>query len=173
MFFGGLDSFHLENKGMEVRIRESYPSDLTDGQWALIEPMLPVPVSSGAPRTTRLRDVVNGIFFLLSSGCRWKDLPRDYPPEGTVRDYFHQWRRSGLWGRIHDALRREVRKSEGRDSEPSAGVIDSQSVKATRMAGIRGYDAGKKNQRGEASSDGRHTGPGGGGGGALRRHSGS
>src|SRR5262249_61755180 len=82
----------------------------------------------------------------LHNGCAWKTLPHDSPPEGTVREYFHRWRRQGLWERLNDALRRRVRQAEGRDEEPTAAIIDSQSVKATRTSGVRGYDAGKKVQ---------------------------
>src|ERR1700753_2720931 len=110
--------------------RKPYPSDLSDEAWALLEPLLPPPFSVGAPRRTDFRELLNAIFYVLSTGCAWSALPHDFPPEGTARDYFHQWRRSGLWRRIHDALRSRVRGSAGKESEPSAGSIDSQAVKA-------------------------------------------
>jgi putative transposase len=134
-----------------VIVRKPYPSDLTDEQWQIIEPLLPRPFSVGRPREVDFREVVNAIFYVLTTGCAWSALPHDLPPEGTVRDYFHQWRRSGLWASINGTLRRRVRRQEGRDEEPSAAIIDSQSVKATRTSGLRGYDAGKKNQRHQAA----------------------
>lgn len=124
--------------------RTRYRSDLTDEQWQRLAPLLPPPVPAGAPRTTDLREVVNAILYRLHNGCAWHALPHDFPPEGTVRDYFHQWRRSGLWEEINDRLRRQVRRAEGRDEEPSAGIVDSQSAKGTRTSGTKGYDAGKK-----------------------------
>jgi transposase len=158
---------------MDARSRKAYRSDLTDAQWAILEPMLPPRIRSGAPRTTDFREVLNAIFYLLENGCKWSALPHDFPPEGTVRDYFHQWRRSGLLNRIHDALRRQIREQAGREPEPSAGCIDSQSVKATRTSGMRGYDAGKKNQRDQATHLGGHAGAGARGGSASGQHSGS
>ena len=142
---------------MDSKPRKPYPSDLSDAQWAILEPLLPPPVPAGAPRTTRLREVLNAIFYVLSTGCAWSALPHDFPPEGTVRDYFHRWRRNGLWQQIHDTLRRQVREAAGKEPEPSAGSIDSQSVKATRTSGTRGYDAGKKNQRDQAAYLGGHA----------------
>jgi putative transposase len=124
--------------------RKPYPSDLTDPEGALLAPELPPPVPAGAPRTTDLREVVNALLYRLHNGCAWRALPHDLPPEGTVRDYFHRWRRCGLWEQINATLRRRVRRAEGRDEEPSAGIIDSQSAKGTRASGTKGYDAGKK-----------------------------
>ena len=124
--------------------RPAYDTDLSDAQWTLLEPLLPAVIPAGAPRTTDLREVLNAIFYRLHNGCAWKNLPHDFPPEGTVRAYFHDWRRQGLWEQLNDTLRRQVRQAEGRDAEPTAAIIDSQSVKATRTSGLRGYDAGKK-----------------------------
>src|SRR5215471_12396877 len=144
---------------MDTKPRKPYPSDLSDEQWAILEPLLPPPVKAGAPRKTDLREVLNAIFYVLSTGCAWSALPHDFPPEGTVPDYFHQGRRRGLWQQIHDTLRDRVRVAAGKDPGPSAGSIDSQTVKATRTAGTRGYDAGKKNQRDQAPYPGGHAGP--------------
>jgi putative transposase len=127
-----------------VSPRRAYPSDLNDAEWSRIEPLLPPGQPGGRPRTTNVREVFNAILYLLRTGCGWRHLPHDFPPEGTVRDYFHAWQRKGVWQRIQDALRRAVRVEAGREPEPSAGVIDSQSTKSTRTSGVRGYDAGKK-----------------------------
>jgi putative transposase len=157
---------------MDTPPRKPYPSDLSDDAWALLKPLLPPPFSVGAPRRTDFRELLDAIFYVLSTGCTWSALPHDFPPEGTVRDYFHQWRRSGLWQRIHDTLRSRVRESAGKGPEPSAGSIDSQTVKATRTAGQRGYDAGKKSQRRQATHPGGHARISPGGGRASGEHPG-
>lgn len=157
---------------MDRPSRKPYSSDLSDAQWSLLEPLLPPAVPAGRPRTVDLREIVNAILYLLANGCAWHALPHDFPAEGTVRDYFHRWRRNGVWERAHDILRRQVREQAGKEPEPSAGSIDSQSVKATRTAGTRGYDAGKKNQRSQAAPPGRHTRIGAGGGRACGQHPG-
>jgi putative transposase len=124
--------------------RRPYPSDLTDAQWELIESLLPPPPGGGRPRTIDPRAVVDAILYVAKNGCAWRALPHDFPPDGTVRTYFHAWRRSGAWERLLDALRHEARRREGRDNEPTAAIIDSQSIKGSRTSGLRGYDAGKK-----------------------------
>ena len=124
-------------------VRKPYDSDITDVQWLLLEPLVPAAKTGGRPRSVDLREICNGIFYVLRAGCAWRLLPHDLPPWPTVYGYFRAWQQAGVWETFNAALRDAVREQVDRAAEPSAAIMDSQSVKSARGAGERGFDAAK------------------------------
>lgn len=121
-----------------------YDTDVSDVEWLLLAPLLPAEKPGGRHRHINLRAVVNAIFYVLQTGCAWRLLPHDFPAWATVYGYFRTWRTTGVWEQVNAALREAVREQVERAAEPSAAILDSQSVKSGAMAGDRGYDGGKQ-----------------------------
>ena len=115
--------------------REAYPSDVSDQEWAILEPLIPAAKPGGKPRTTDMREVLNAIFYVNKSGGQWRMLPHEFPKWQTVYYYYNTWRKGGLWGQWNALLRERVRKAAGREASPSAAILDSQSVKTTQKGG--------------------------------------
>jgi transposase len=131
-----------ENRGRYDRSKLRYPSDLTDEEWALIGPLIPPAKKGGNKRTINERDVVDGVMYILSTGCQWAALPKDLPPRSTVNDYLHRWDDDGTLDRIHHALYVKCWELAGREASPTAAIIDSQSVKSAEKGGSLSILAG-------------------------------
>ena len=127
-----------------------YPTDVTDGQWSVVEPMLTAPKATGRPPKVDRRAVLNALLYMDRTGCQWRMIPRDFPNKSTVRYYFDLWTQDGTLQRVNDRLREAVREQMEREKEPEIAVMDSQSVKTTEAGGDRGFDGGKKGGRSQA-----------------------
>ena len=136
-------------------MRKPYPSDLTDAQWEILAPFIPEPSPDATRPTIARREIVNGIQYLLRTGCSWRQMPHDLPNGKTVYHYFRKWKLDGTWEKAMTALRKQVRSQMEREEEPSAAIIDSQSIKTSPVRGTeRGFDGGKKNLRSQTAPAG-------------------
>ena len=139
-----------------------YPSDLTDAEWTIVEALIPPARHGGRKRSVNVREVLNGIFYILWTGCQWKALPKDLPPKSTVHDYLELWNWDGTLERIHHALYVAVREQQGREASPTAAIIDSQTAKGAPKGGFArsfGLRCGQEGQRSQTAHPGRHDGP--------------
>ena len=148
-----------ENRARYDRSKLRYPSDVTDEEWALVAPLIPPPKPGGNKRTRDMREVVNGLMYVLSTGCQWRAIPKDLPPRSTVYGYFDRWDHDGTVQRLHHALYVQCREQAGREASPTAAIIDSQSVKGAEKGALHrpvGLRRGQEGQGQEAPCPGRH-----------------
>jgi transposase len=124
-----------QNRARYDRSKLRYPSDLTDEEWSLVEPLIPLGKPGGGKRTVNMREVMNGLMYILSTGCQWRAIPKDLPPKSTVYDYFDLWTYDGTLDRVHHALYQQCREQGQREASPTAAIIDSQSVKSAEKGG--------------------------------------
>lgn len=136
-----------ENRPRYARDKLRYPSDLTDEEWSVVEPLIPPAKRGGRKRVVAVREVVNGVMYVLSTGCQWRYIPKDLPPRSTVHDYLTRWSHDGTIERMHHALYVQCREMAGREASPTACVIDSQSVKSTEKGGAASIRPGMTRER--------------------------
>ena len=151
-----------KNRARYDRSKLRYPSDLTDEEWGLVEPLIPPGKTGGGKRTVIMREVVNGLMYILSTGCQWRAIPKDLPPKSSVHDYFDLWTYDGTLERIHHALYEQCREQAQRDANPTAAIIDSQSVKSAEKGGLHRsawLRCGQEDQRQEVAHSCRHIRP--------------
>ena len=135
------------NRARYDRSKLRYPSDLTDEEWSLVEPLIPLGKPGGGKRTVNMREVMNGLMYILSTGCQWRAMPKDLPPKSTVYDYFDLWTYDGTLDRVHHALYQQCREQGQREASPTAAIIDSQSVRSAEKGGPRSIRTGSTRER--------------------------